>query len=102
MRSTATSGVAGDLATQLVAAASGGGTDVGLGTSFELGHLDVEADPAVGEQRLGLGLGFGVQAGTLGLDVALGLADPDRFGLGGDLGGRGVVELLSGCRRCGR
>ncbi len=101
MRSTAMSGVVGDLATQFVAAATGGGTDVGFGTRFELGHLGVEADPAVGEQRFGLGIGFGVQAGALGLDVTLGLADPDRFGLGSSLGRRRSRPAPSGCRRCG-
>ena len=71
-------GVAGDLGTQFVGRAPGGGGDVGLGASFELGHLDVEAGPTVGEQRLGLGFGLGVEAGALGLDVALGLADVGR------------------------
>ncbi len=49
--------------------------DVGIGASLELGHLGLDADPAVGDQRLGLGVGLGVQAGALGIDVALGPAD---------------------------
>ena len=87
-------GVAGDLGAQFVARAPGGGGDVGLGASLELGHLGVDADPAVGDQRLGLGFGLGVEAVALGLDVALGPADVGRLGLGGDLRRRRIVEFL--------
>ena len=41
-----------------------------------------EAGATVGEQRLGLCVGLGEQARALGLDVALGLADVGRLGVG--------------------
>ena len=75
---------AGDLGAQLVAGPGRGGSDIGLGSGFELGDLLGEPGPAVFEQRCGLGVGLGQQPGTLGGDVALGLTDLGSLGLGSD------------------
>ena len=59
----------------------------------QLGDLGLEPGPAVGEQRLGLGVGLGQQPLALALDVAERLADARRLGLGVGLRLGRLVEL---------
>ena len=56
--------------------------DVGVGLGLELGDLGLQPGPALDQHLLGLGVGVGQQAGPLGFDVALGLADRGRLGVG--------------------
>ena len=74
----------GDLGAQLVARATGGGSEIRCGTGFELGELLREPGPSVFEQRSGLRVGFSQQAGTLAGDVTLRLADLLCLGLRSD------------------
>ena len=100
--STAALRQAGDLGAQLVADPAAGGRDVGGGPGLELGDLGAEAGPAVGEDGVGLRVGLGQDAGPLGVDVALGLADAARPRRRRRPCRRRRRRVPSGSSRCGR
>ena len=53
-----------------------------MGLGFDVGHLRLEASPAVFEHGGCLRIGLGEQASTLAGDVTLGLADTGCLGGG--------------------
>ena len=63
--------------------------------AIERGDFPLESFAPVGQQRRGLLIGFGEQAGALGVDVALGPSDVLRLPRGRRLGLLGLVDIAA-------